>query len=263
MELEPTVQVINEYTINEPISVNNISAPTITFWGTLLWTLVLMLAANTLVGIAFGIYYGVTHPTATDPQTVSLWFAQTDILLLITLLSAPLTLLFLRKATYEQNSNRQLAYLGVCSTRPKSIVNWVIVTTIAWLMLTGIAVLLNIADEPFMLQLHHDIAQTSVAMLVLVTVCFIAPVTEELVFRGWLFTRIANSKLGAITALLITSLLFMSLHVPQYNFPALVMVFVLGLLLGIIRYKSNNTSYCIIAHITFNSLSMLTLFLFY
>jgi hypothetical protein len=88
-------------TTNEPTSVNNNSVSAPTFLGTLLWTLLLLLGASSLVSAAFGVYYVVTHPTATDSQMVSLWFAQTDILLLITLLSAPLTLLFLRKSTYE------------------------------------------------------------------------------------------------------------------------------------------------------------------
>jgi len=60
---------------------------------------------------------------------------------------------------------------------------------------------------------------------------------EELIFRGVLQPRMG---------ILLANLLFTAMHAAQYNFDALLSVFIVGLLLGIVRKYSNTTTSAVI-----------------
>ena len=65
---------------------------------------------------------------------------------------------------------------------------------------------------------------------------------EELVFRGVLVPRLG---------IVLPALLFTSLHAFQYNFDALVWIFLLGVILGFARKKTNTTT-CVLIHGTYD-----------
>jgi hypothetical protein len=71
-----------------------------------------------------------------------------------------------------------------------------------------------------------------------VAIAVSAGIGEELVVRGALQPRLG---------ILLSNLFFTSLHAPQYGFDALLSVFVVGSVLGIVRARSN-TTIAIIAH---------------
>jgi membrane protease YdiL (CAAX protease family) len=65
----------------------------------------------------------------------------------------------------------------------------------------------------------------------------VAGVSEEVTVRGVLQPRMG---------ILLSNLLFTSLHALQYNFDALLVVFVIGLVLGVVRRYTNTTTTAII-----------------
>jgi len=67
-----------------------------------------------------------------------------------------------------------------------------------------------------------------------------APVIEELVFRGYMFNAWRNTRAGAAGTILITALLFSLLHAGQYPAVVLGYLFVFGILLGAAREKTNS-----------------------
>jgi membrane protease YdiL (CAAX protease family) len=77
-----------------------------------------------------------------------------------------------------------------------------------------------------------------------VTIGLSAGIGEEIIFRG-----AAQKRLG----LIFTSLLFAVLHVQYTVSPALIQIFVLGMLLGLIRRRANTTT-AIAAHASYNFL---------
>jgi membrane protease YdiL (CAAX protease family) len=86
-----------------------------------------------------------------------------------------------------------------------------------------------------------------------------APIVEETVFRGFVWRGWAQSPLGAAGTWLLTSLVFAAYHVPNAleMHPALagvmlVQVFLLGLSLGWVRWRSGTTSATIIGHVAHN-----------
>jgi hypothetical protein len=66
-----------------------------------------------------------------------------------------------------------------------------------------------------------------------------APLSEEFLFRGFLFTGILHSRLGAAGAVLITSFIWAGIHL-QYEPFYLVVVFAVGLLLGYARLATGS-----------------------
>jgi len=76
-----------------------------------------------------------------------------------------------------------------------------------------------------------------------------APVVEETMFRGFLWRGLAASRLGNWGAWLITSALFLALHIDGgRNLADLTSVGVGGLILGLVRWHTGSTTACMIAH---------------
>ena len=83
--------------------------------------------------------------------------------------------------------------------------------------------------------------------LLLLALMVMAPVAEEIFFRGFLFKGIENSKLGPPGAIIITALAWSVMHL-QYNIYGIAGIFVGGLLLGFARLRSNSIYPPIVMH---------------
>jgi len=82
---------------------------------------------------------------------------------------------------------------------------------------------------------------------------FTAPIAEEIVYRGILYSAFQRS-FGVVAGFILVTLLFALVHVPQY-YPSYSTIFLLTLLsviLTLIRVKSGNLLPCIILHTIFN-----------
>jgi membrane protease YdiL (CAAX protease family) len=82
----------------------------------------------------------------------------------------------------------------------------------------------------------------------------VAPLIEEIIFRGYFFHVIHRAK-GERPAIYVISLVFAFLHVGQYwgDWPAIVMVMLLGFALAILRARTGTTLASIIAHYAYNA----------
>ena len=67
----------------------------------------------------------------------------------------------------------------------------------------------------------------------------LAPLSEELIFRGLLFKRISDTRLGSVGAIVLTALLFTALHT-QYGAATLILVLLDGLFFGLVRHSSKS-----------------------
>ena len=90
---------------------------------------------------------------------------------------------------------------------------------------------------------------TAAAALFIVTVVAIAPITEELAYRGIWFGAIER-KYSARWAMLISSVMFAALHFEPQRLPILL---TLGLALGELRLRTQSLTACIAAHATINT----------
>lgn len=97
-------------------------------------------------------------------------------------------------------------------------------------------------------------------VLVVFAFCIVAPFYEEIWIRGFLFEGLARSRIGGAGAIILTSL-FWSVQHFQYSWLQIGMIFVLGLVLGLVRLKTKSLWAPIILHVINNSIAMIELFL--
>ena len=74
---------------------------------------------------------------------------------------------------------------------------------------------------------------------------------EETFFRGFLFRGIQQTWMGNIGAILITALLWASIHM-QYDLYQIALIFVHGIVLGCVRVKSNSIVTTMFLHAMMN-----------
>lgn len=91
---------------------------------------------------------------------------------------------------------------------------------------------------------------------------FTAPIVEEVIYRGVLYSALQRS-FGVATAVLIVTVLFALVHVPQYypSYSTIFLICLLSLILTLIRVKAKNLLPCIILHTIFNGFQSLLLIL--
>jgi uncharacterized protein len=98
--------------------------------------------------------------------------------------------------------------------------------------------------------------KTSVWPLLLgVAVVIFAPLFEEGFFRGFLFVGLKQTFLGGSGAILITSAGWAALHI-QYDIYGIISIFALGIVLGIVRLKTNSLLAVLILHALWNLASI-------
>ena len=89
---------------------------------------------------------------------------------------------------------------------------------------------------------------------------FTAPLVEEIVYRGVLYSAFQRS-MGTVLAILIVTLLFTLVHVPQYypSWSTIILLTLLSLILTLIRAVTGNLWPCIVLHFLFNAIQSLGL----
>jgi membrane protease YdiL (CAAX protease family) len=104
---------------------------------------------------------------------------------------------------------------------------------------------------PFQVDTYRTARDSGSLPLLWLTFVIVAPIAEEIMFRGFLFRGWVRSERSAIPAILVISLLFAAIHV-QYDWFGMLQVFFIGLLLAIGRWRSGSTLLTILMHLLAN-----------
>ena len=103
----------------------------------------------------------------------------------------------------------------------------------------------------FMREAYLSARNSGSLVLFFLAVVIVAPISEEVAFRGFLFRGLSASWLGVSGAIIATSAAWAAMHV-QYDTFTLAQIFVIGLLLGWIRWASGSTLLTIMLHMLAN-----------
>src|SRR5215472_18182987 len=145
-----------------------------------------------------------------------------------------------------------LAYFALDLPRWRDVT--IAVTGLVVVILVGDALTLASGRDlvpPFQLQIHRS-AQAEGALLSLwLALIVVAPVSEELLFRGFLFRGFVRDPRDALPGILAIALIWSVLHI-QYDWFGASVVFVIGMLLGYVRLYSGSTTLVILLHMLLN-----------
>jgi uncharacterized protein len=104
---------------------------------------------------------------------------------------------------------------------------------------------------PFQLQSYATAAAEGWLWPMAIAAIIVAPAGEEVMFRGFLFRGWARSDQGTWIAIVVISLLWAALHI-QYDWTGILQIFVVGLILGWVRWRSGSTALTFLLHALFN-----------
>jgi membrane protease YdiL (CAAX protease family) len=111
--------------------------------------------------------------------------------------------------------------------------------------------LTHLAGQPVITPFQRDMYLSAKAAgqlpLLWFVLVIVAPIGEEVTFRGFLQRGWVRSKVSVVPGIVLIAALFTIMHV-QYDAIALLQVFALGLLLGWLRWLSGSTTLTILLH---------------
>lgn len=102
--------------------------------------------------------------------------------------------------------------------------------------------------------------------LVIFFATFTAPLAEEVVYRGLLYSAFQR-RLGVAAAAILATVLFTVVHIPQYSsgmvpdYATIIVLLALSMVLTLIRIKTGNLLPCIVLHTLFNGTQSIFLLL--
>ena len=109
---------------------------------------------------------------------------------------------------------------------------------------------------PFVIEAYRSARDSGTIWLLAIALVIAAPLTEEIVFRGFMYRGLAASRVGDAGAILIPSTIWAGMHV-QYEMFFIVQIFLLGIVFGALRWKSGSIWLTIGLHAIVNLGSLL------
>jgi len=140
-------------------------------------------------------------------------------------------------------------YFAFSRVRALELVKWLLITLAMVGISDFVAFLLKKPIVPEILISHYKTAKFIPLLFFALVVA--APMYEELLFRGFVFKGLLESKAGAIGAVMITGLVWAVLHL-QYDIAQVVWIFVFGVVLGLARLNTRSIFPSVIMHSVMN-----------
>lgn len=221
--------------------------------GKALCYLLLFLACQSVISVGYALtisLYAAANPElGIDPMELTL--ACTD---QISLISGLLTLLALAVFFLLRHKN-PLRESGFCATRGRYVAASVAMTPLLYAAITFVLSLLPEAWLESYMEASASLGQTGVLMTI--ATVLIAPLVEEIIFRGLVLSRLRRVIPGWL-AVLISALAFGVCH---GQIVWICYAFVIGLLFGLMALRSNSIWPSFLAHLLFNALGHFSAFL--
>jgi membrane protease YdiL (CAAX protease family) len=182
------------------------------------------LLATPYDGILVTLFVMISNPVTVGVLMLAVWFARTS------------------QSDYLALSWPRIRYVTI------GVVGLVglIVICDALLYLSGRALVTS-----FQLQAYTTAAAEGWLLPMSLGAIVVAPAGEEVMFRGFLFRGWARSERSAWPAIVVISVLWAGLHV-QYDWTGVLQIFVIGLFLGWMRWRSGSTLLTFVLHALFN-----------
>lgn len=210
--------------------------------------------AQVLVLLAFAVADVIANPEI-DPLRLAEGLTSNGLLFAIaTISSAIVGIGFIALFIAIRKGTSITDYLGLRAISRKHI----LVILLICFGLVGLSWLVNSLIEPGQdAEFTIEAYRTSVwPFLFWIAAVVFAPAFEESFFRGFLFVGLRWSRLGAAGTVALTSLTWALLHI-QYSIYGMTTILILGIILGIVRLRTNSLWGPLIIHAGWNLVAMI------
>lgn len=225
-------------------------------WMTIVWLVVIVVVTFAVIlAAAFGVIWVelLLEPAGARPQTadaIVLYVVKkaNERFAFFTAMQGLLILEMVFLLTRSADRPARARMLGLTAIARGKCAIWVI---------GGLATVVVLGELP---KLFVDIGETEAlgwlaslnpGWIDFVVIAFIAPLTEELLFRGFVYGGLSQSLIGPIGAILISSAIWAVLHL-QYSWIIVAIIFAYGITFGVMRWKSGSLWPPIVAHCAIN-----------
>ncbi len=148
-------------------------------------------------------------------------------------------------------------YLGLKKISIKTALAAIGITVVYLGLATVVETLLGVQNDETIVNQIYD---TSISPpLFWIAVIIFAPLFEEALFRGFLFEGLRRSRLGIYGAVMLTAFGWAILHGLQYNIIGIIYIFLLGIIMGVVRWKTNTIWSTFIMHAVVNLVATISL----
>jgi membrane protease YdiL (CAAX protease family) len=145
--------------------------------------------------------------------------------------------------------------LGIRRTRLGPAIGWALVLLAAFWFVSGI--LIAIFGEPPEQEITQEIEEETAALAIagyIGITCLLAPIAEEVFFRGLLFP-VLRARWGVAVGVVATGVLFSLVHASGSPVEALIVLFVLGAGLCLLYLRTGSLLPCIGLHALNNAIA--------
>jgi membrane protease YdiL (CAAX protease family) len=224
------------------------------FWGTTVWAVVLLLTfilSQSAVAVGLLIFQG----DAANLVTAEKLLMRGDALALAAFGTFPPCFLVVWWAV--RWARRSLTeYLALVPPRRRDVLIG-LAATAGFAIAVDVVTYLTGRDlvPPTVVNMYVTSRDTGTLIYLLLGVVIAAPLTEEMIFRGFLFRGWSQTRFGAVLATLLTAPLWASLHM-QYDWFFMGHIVLIGLMLGWLRARSGSLLLTMGLHALLNAWAM-------
>lgn len=225
----------------------------IQFATSLLWLALTGLLATTIILALKG---GLSLPI--ESQQALLDAHQGDVIGLAYLFAFPLIIATLRYVSQRHRNHSFSDYMGLHPVDRITILRWLGALLIFGIVAVICAVICaDIFARPKVPEwIQTTLNNTQQPWLLFAAIVFLAPVAEELVYRGYVLRAWSQTWLGATGATIAVSLVWAIVHL-QYDLYDAVWIVLMGLLLSLSRIYSGSLIPAIVLHCSWNTAAVL------
>jgi membrane protease YdiL (CAAX protease family) len=148
-----------------------------------------------------------------------------------------------------------VASFGLRPTRLGPAIGWTVLTFVMFWVLT--AIYISLVGEPDQQELTRDLKEEETLSALIgygVLLAFVAPLAEELFFRGFLY-GVLRERIGLLGGALATGLVFGGVHIAGSPVETVGVLVILGTLLCVLYEQTGSLIPCIALHAINNAIS--------
>lgn len=179
---------------------------------------------------------------------------------IISIFAFPFAFLLLIKISKANNLKTVKKYYSIKQINLQVLCYCIVVAILYFSAVEWLSLYTKAPSETFMDELRIQMSSVLGAICIILSVCVCAPILEECLFRGLLYDYFIKTKLAVVGAVIIPSLVFSAIHLQYGSFFTFVTLFFGGILLGVVKYKTQNLLYPMIVHSIYNIFTLIGLF---